>query len=126
MNLALLAAAVGTVLVGSIHSVVGERRIFRRASGGVAGAQDSGTLELGRYRGILRASWHITTFLGFGMAAVMLHLALVPAEAPLALALRLGLLVPIAASAAAVFWWTRGRHPGWIGLAMVAVLCGLA
>jgi hypothetical protein len=116
MNAALAASALLCAATGLAHSFLGERMIFGRS-----GARP----ELpARFRGILRASWHATTLLGFGLAAVMLHHA--TSSAPVPHAVRFGISAATAASSAAVLVWTRGRHPGWIALAAVAGLCLLA
>ncbi|MGL4240978.1 MAG: hypothetical protein ACRCTI_07690 [Beijerinckiaceae bacterium] len=116
MNMTLAAAAALCAATGLVHSVLGERMIF-------ANAEMHDRLPA-RFRGIIRASWHATTLLGFGLAAVMLHHA--ASGAPMPLAIRLGTSSAIAAAGAAVLIWTAGRHPGWIALGIVAGLCLMA
>jgi hypothetical protein len=116
MNVWLLSAGGLAIIVGAVHSLLGERMIFR------LDVRESGVS--GRYRGILRASWHATTLFGWALAAVMLQGALSPS--PLPPAVRISIVAAMGLAAGAVLWWTRGRHPGWIGLLAVAVLCALA
>ena len=54
MSLMLLVAAGLTVAIAMVHSVLGERRIFRRLRGGVP--------QLSAFQvGILWASWHLVS-----------------------------------------------------------------
>ena len=68
------------------------------------------------HRGILRATWHATTLFGFAIAATLLHYAGAAESMPLVI--RLAIVLALAGSAVAVLWWTKGRHPGWVGLAV--------
>lgn len=126
MNKWMIAAATLCGLVGLIHSVMGEQRIFRhlRRAGQVVPTEGETLLREHQVR-ILWASWHLVTVLSWVLTAVMIWLAqpaarLVSAgrvEFTLALAFSLaGLLVLIS---------NRGRHLGWIALWTVAVLVGI-
>ena len=122
MNTFLVAASLLLALVGLIHTVLGERLIFRhlRVAGVVASAPAGPLRE--RHVRILWATWHAVTALGWGMSLILLQLAWTD---------------PAAAAQTNVLWWvigalllasalvalgTRARHPGWIGLLLVAVL----
>lgn len=119
MNAWLISAALLLVAMGVIHSLLGERLIFR-ASRSVAGARERG--GWGRYTGIVRATWHLVSLLGWWIAAVLAHAAQAPAGAVLP-GWSAGLLV-----AATVFGGllvaaqTQGRHPGWVGLLTAGAL----
>lgn len=69
MSLMLLAAAALTVAIAVVHSVLGERRIFRRLRGG-------GEPRLSAFQvGILWSSWHLVSLFGLALAAALFCLA---------------------------------------------------
>jgi hypothetical protein len=123
MNLYFVAAAALTIIVGLVHSVLGEVMIFSRMrQQGFVPANGGGLLRESNVR-ILWASWHVLTVLGWGMGAILLWLAL-PSSASnpfVAHAVAVSMLV----GSAFVAGGTKGRHPGWIGLLGVAVLVWL-
>ena len=119
MNSLLVAAAVLAVLVGLIHSALGEILIFRRLPRASNGA-------LPQPHGVLWATWHIASVLGWALAALLWKLAASPAPPPLQQFLLTAIATAFAASALLVLIGTRGRHPGWAGLGGVAVLIWLA
>ena len=122
-----LAAAAGVLfLVALAHSVLGEAMVFRRVRGAAWLQADTGR-RLGRgHLGILWATWHGLTALGWGVAAVFGWLARLPstARAPLAF-VDDALVAALAVTALLVFVGARGRHPGWVGLLATAVLAWL-
>lgn len=125
MNSYFIAAAILAFLVGLGHSVLGEVMIFARLrQGGLIPTNGGGLLRESNVR-ILWASWHLLTVLGWGMAAILLVLAIpVPqwvGQPIIAQAIALSMLL----GSALVAIGTNGRHPGWIGLLGVAVLVWL-
>lgn len=121
MNTWLAVATVLAVLTGLVHSVFGEILIFRRLP-----RDSSGQPLQWRPLGVLWATWHIATVLGWALAAVLWQLALATEPS----ALREFTLNAVAAaygvSGLLVLIGTRGRHPGWAALGAVAVLILLA
>jgi hypothetical protein len=124
MNAYLAAAATLTALVGLVHSVLGERLVFSRMRQGHLVPTNGGTVLREPHVRILWASWHVLSVLGWAIAAVILMLAAEPLSDLHAFLLH---VMPIAmlASAALVFYGTKARHPGWLGLLGVAVLTWL-
>lgn len=121
MNSGLAVASVLAVLVGVIHSVLGEILIFR--------AQPRAGKSLARHRrpfDILWATWHIASVMGWALAALLWHLATVSEPSPLRSFLVLAIVLAYAASGLLVLVGTLGRHPGWLGLFGVALLVWLA
>lgn len=128
MNPWLVAASAVVFITGLLHSVLGERMIFRhlRRHGVVP---DGGTPVLrGFQTRILWASWHLATVFGWGLAGLLLWLA-----SPAAQQASAGVIETISASALAaggglVLCSNRGRHPGWVALLLAAglVWVGLA
>jgi hypothetical protein len=119
----LLAAAVVAVLVGVIHSVLGELLIFRKLrQGTIVPGLIAAPLEPRNVR-ILWATWHLASAFGFGFAAILLTLALPAASQNFEIILAIaGAFV---AGSLLVLIATRGRHPGWVGLLVVSVLAYL-
>lgn len=125
MNAYLAAAAVLAVVVGLVHSILGETLIFARLRRGRVIPSDGGTALRPRHVRILWASWHLLTIFAWALVAVLVRVA----DAPAAGALRTPVLFVVAGAmllgALLVGVATAGRHPGWVGLLGVAVLCAL-
>ncbi len=121
MNIALTTAGVLTMVIGLVHSVMGEYLIFRRMRKGTLIPSVVQPLLRERHIRILWATWHVVTVFGFGFAAILLS----SARPESALDLRTFSLQAIAAStgiaACLVLWATKGKHPGWLGLILVTV-----
>ncbi|GMV28641.1 MAG: hypothetical protein AMXMBFR59_07660 [Rhodanobacteraceae bacterium] len=117
----LACAAALAVLVGLVHSVLGEILIFRRAASIQAGGN-----RHPRPFGILWATWHIATVMGWALAVVLWKLAAMHDPSPLRDFLLLVIAITYAVSGLLVVIGTRARHPGWAGLFGVAVLVWLA
>ncbi len=121
VNTSLVVATALAVLVGVVHSVLGERLIFRHQPRAADNAR--------RHRrpfDILWATWHIASVLGLALAAVLWKLAAMPEPSALREFLLLAIALAYALSGVLVLVGTRGRHPGWAGLVGVAVLVWLA
>jgi len=127
MRTVLLMAAGGVLLlVGAIHSVLGERLIFRRLrDGGVIPTAGAPPLQARHVR-ILWATWHIVTLFGVACAAMLFRNAAPSTNDATQAFVEQAIAMAAAASALLVLVATRGRHPGWIGLLVVAVLVWLA
>jgi len=122
----ILAMAAGlAIFTGVAHSVLGELLIFRHLrKGTLVPDQDAPPLK-GRHIRILWATWHLATVFGLAMAVVLAQLAVDP-QVPI---LRLVVSATVAAYAGGsilVLVGTRGRHPGWIALGLVAALTWIA
>ncbi|HEY1014712.1 MAG TPA: hypothetical protein VGE07_18520 [Herpetosiphonaceae bacterium] len=126
MNWYLVAGGVALAAIGLIHSVLGERRIFRRLRGASFIPTDGGSHLREPHVRILWATWHLATALSWGLAAILLWLAL-PSSQPLAQSPIPALIAAaVFASGGLVLIGTNDRHPGWIGLLGAAVLIWLA
>jgi hypothetical protein len=121
MDPLLASAAALAVLTGIVHSVLGEYLIFRHLRRGtLVPGLEAPPLRSRNIR-ILWATWHALTVFGWAFAGVLLQIALSPQASPL----DAFLTATVAANACAsllVLVGTRGRHPGWIALAVVATL----
>ncbi len=125
MNDYFVAAAALAFLVGIIHSVLGEILIFRRLRTGGVVPTNGSTLLDERHVRILWASWHVLSVMGWGMASILLWLAMEPSAAGNTAFIEKAIIASMLGGALLVLIGTRGRHPGWIGLLGVAILVWL-
>jgi hypothetical protein len=116
----LISAAALLVLIGLVHSVLGEKyilqRLFRQPLPKLFG-DDEFTKRT------LRFAWHITSLLFFGFAAI---LALLHFEAGSARNLLRVTAICFAATALTALIASRGRHLSWPVFTAIAALCWLA
>ncbi|MES2889627.1 MAG: hypothetical protein V4739_16660 [Pseudomonadota bacterium] len=126
MNWYFVTAAALAFTIGLVHSVLGERLIFRRmrSSGSIIPTEGGQVLREAHVR-ILWASWHLVTVLGWCMAALLVWLALPSSAQPPALSfVAKAIAVSMLVSSLLIFIGTQGRHLGWVGLLAVAVVAG--
>ena len=115
MNWYLAAAGVLSLALGVVHSVLGEVMIFRRRGSEIAK----------RYRGIIRATWHVASVFGWGVGAILLRLAQSSSAATHQSFLESSIAVVMLASGLITLYGTRARHPGWVVFLGIAVLVWL-
>lgn len=121
MNYYLLVAGCITFVVGLIHSILGEVLIFQKLrTNGIIPTKGGAILKEHNVR-ILWASWHLVTIFGVGLGVVMIILAQSLARDTLRYYLENTLCSSMLLGAMLVFVATRARHPGWLGLMIVAV-----
>lgn len=125
MNPYLVAAGVLAFVVGLVHSVLGERLVFRRLRKEGFIPTHGGTLLGERHVRILWASWHVLTVVGWGMASILFRLASPQPSVGGTWFVEDAIAVSMLCSAVLVFVGTKARHPGWAGLLCVAVLVWL-
>lgn len=122
MNGYFMAAGALAFATGLIHTVYGERLVFRRMRGAGLIPTNGGQVLREPHVRILWATWHLATVLGWMGAAMLAWLAL-PAQAGLADSfISRAIIVANLASSALVFFGTQGRHPGWVALLGTAIL----
>ena len=124
MNTLLFAAGLVSILVGLIHSALGEFLIFNKLRAGKLVPVLAKAPLQERHVRILWATWHIASIFGWAVGGILIKLATIDSAVSIVIAdyisiamLASGLLVLIA---------TKGKHPGWIGLCTVAILCHFA
>ena len=122
----LVAAGSVALLTALVHSVLGEMLIFRhlRTKGLVPTMTAPPLTE--RHVRILWATWHLASLFGFSIAAVLLQMAFTDSERSLRVVVLLAVIFAHMGGAILVLVSTKGRHPGWIALLLIAVLTGLA
>ena len=126
INWLLVAAAALAFVVGLVHSLLGERLIFRRMRVGGVIPTNGGTVLREAHVRILWASWHVLTVFGWCIAALLLWLSQAPPQQPSTAHVANLLIVTMLASSGIVLIGTKGKHSGWVGLLGVALLILLA
>jgi hypothetical protein len=124
MNTPLLLAAAGLALIGLVHSVLGEVLVFRklRTHGLVPTAGYPVLRE--RHVRILWASWHLVTVLGWALGALLWRMGGGSWGNDLATWVDNTTTLALLVCALLVGFATKGRHPAWCALLVVAVLVG--
>ncbi len=121
MHTMLIAAGVIALITGILHSVLGEMLIFRHLrSGGLVPTIAAPPLHERNIR-IIWATWHLASVFGWAFAGILLSLAIAPTDSPRALIVNAVVFAHLA-GALLVLIGTKGRHPGWIAILLVAAL----
>jgi hypothetical protein len=119
----LFTAGVLAVLLGLIHSILGEVLIFKRLREGGIIPTNGGSLLKERNVRILWASWHLVTVFGWGIGAILCWFALSASEQVVIPSfVTNAVFVTMMASSMLVLIGTKGKHPGWIILLAIAIL----
>lgn len=116
MNLTFFLAGVLSILLGIIHSILGERMIFQSLR------KEGGNSLIDKYRGILWATWHLVTLFGGCLGFYLLELAGVNIPGTFTVYISFTMFL----GALFVFIGTKSKHPGWIILLLIAVLVLIA
>lgn len=122
MNALLLLASCLTILVGLVHSYLGEKLIFSHLRNGQVVPTRIGEPLRERHIRIIWATWHIVSILGIGMAGLLFWLSLPSTNIENVQLIKNTIAIPMFLSAMLVLWATKGKHPGWVGLSLVAIL----
>jgi len=126
MQTYMLVAGTIAIVVGLVHSILGEILIFRHLrSGGLVPANGAPPLKERNIR-ILWATWHLASVFGWAFAMVLLRLAASDSHASLQALVVNAIVFAYLGGALFVLIGTRGRHPGWIALLGVAALTWLS
>ena len=124
MKIILIVAAVVAIVVGVVHSVLGEVLIFNKLrTSGVVPSKSAPPLQERNIR-ILWSTWHLASVFCWAFTGILISLALDPKSVGTA-ALNATTFAFVGGSLL-VLVGTKGRHPGWIGLLVVAILVFLA
>ena len=121
MQTMFIAAGAIALITGMAHSALGEILIFRHLrSGGLVPTLGAPPLRARNIR-IIWATWHLASVFGWAFAGILLRLAVAPHDSPRALMVAAVVFAHLAGSLL-VLIGTKGQHPGWIALLLVAVL----
>ncbi len=122
MQAYMFAAGLLALIVGAVHSVLGEILIFSHLrSRGLVPSMGAPPLRE-RHTRILWATWHLTSVFGWASGVVLLRLASPSTESSLQALVENTIVVAFLGGSFLVLIGTKGRHPGWIGLLGVAAL----
>ena len=109
-DLILQCAGIAAIVVALIHGVLGETKVFARA-----------TIEPPRLRTLIRVVWQAGTVAWIGGGVLLIAAPWMQSEPA-----RHWIIVTIATvygvGALANAWWSRGRHFGWMALGSVIML----
>lgn len=121
MQILFFAAGVLAALTGVVHSVLGERLIFRfLRQGSFVPTTSTPPLRESHIR-ILWATWHVGSVFGWAFAGILLHLAFAPLDTSLSQFVLSAIVSSYFGASMLVLVGTKGQHPGWIALLLVAV-----
>ncbi len=125
MQIYLFVAGVLALIIGAVHSVLGEVLIFRhlRSRGFVPSLGAPPLRE--RHIRILWASWHLATVFGGALGLVLLRIASQTTGSSLETFAENAIVFAFLGGSFLVLVGTKGKHPGWIGLLGVATLVWL-
>jgi hypothetical protein len=122
MNWYFVSAAALAFTIGLVHSLLGERLIFRRMrTAGIVPTNGGQVLREPQVR-ILWASWHVVTLMGWCVGVFLLWLAVPSSRLLGQSSIVTAVAVTMLGSSILVLFGTRGRHAGWVGLLGVAIL----
>ena len=118
-SFALVTAAILTIVIGVVHSWLGEVRLI----GPLVSAKTSqGILAKSAFaRGVLRFAWHLTSIAWWGLAAMMWELSSGPIAGHDRVILAIIGLMFLATGATTLIA-SRGRHLAWIVFLAIAGL----
>ncbi len=122
MQIFLFIAGSLAILVGLVHSILGEVLIFSRLRNDEIVPTSPAPPLQERHVRILWASWHMVSIFGWAFGAILLRMAFPATEQLFFLFVKDSIIVSTFVSALIVLVATKGRHPGWVGLLAVAVL----
>ncbi len=126
MNFYLFAAACLIIIIGLIHSILGETLIFSRMrNNGFIPTKGDPVLKERHIR-ILWASWHLVTLFAWCMAFLIFKLSIAASDQNRFFDVEQAILYTMLGGSALVLIGTRGRHPGWLGMLVIAILIALA
>jgi len=110
------------LVTGLVHSVLGEVLVFRHLRcGGIVPAMGAPPL-LERNIRIIWATWHLATLFGWVFAGILLRLAFSPHNYSIDELVVNSIVFAYFGGSLLVLIGTKGRHPGWIALLVVAAL----
>ncbi len=121
------AAGVLALLTGLAHSVLGEILIFRHLRNtGFVPSMGAPPLRERNIR-IIWATWHLASVFGWAFAGILLGVAFMAENDCFSVDIVLSAIIfAYLGGSVLVLVGTKGRHPGWIALLVVAALAWFA
>lgn len=126
MNLYAFLAGVLTFLLSAIHSLLGEKLIFRHIAKGGLREADALALFPARRWASMRSTWHLVSLMGCGLGALLVAIGTWPTKETSVQTTKAILATTFLVCA--LYWvlGTRGKHPAWIVMVIIAGLALLA
>jgi len=125
MNIYYLSAGCLSLLLGIVHSILGEVLIFKnkRKNGSIISTICNENLKQKHLR-IICATWHLASLFGFASAIILIKIAMDPIKNEVIHSSFIAATISIVMflSAALVLIATKRKYPGWIVLLIIAVL----
>lgn len=125
MNIYLLVAGILFIFLGIAHSVIGEYLIFndKRNKGSLVPSKKSAELKE-RHLRIIWATWHLSSFLGWCIGAILIKISLEQNELNSNITDFIVQSIKYATfvSSLLVLFATKGKHPGWVGFLLIGIL----
>ncbi|AUP80674.1 hypothetical protein [Flavivirga eckloniae] len=125
MNIYLLIAGILCFILGLSHSILGELLIFQHKKGHkkiVPTIVKSDLKE--RHLRIIWATWHLASFLGWCIGAILIKIALKQnlQSTEIAKFIISSITVSMLCSSFLVLIGTKGKHPGWVVFLVIGIL----
>jgi len=124
MNIYFLTAGILCLLLGLVHSILGERLIFRskRQKGSLVPTKTSTLLKKPHLR-IIWATWHFASIFGWCVGALLIKIALEPQRLDHNLLdfIINSTIITVFTSSLLVIIGTKARHPGWVVLFLIGL-----
>jgi len=117
-----------SLTLGVIHSAMGEILIFQRMRKGHVIPTNGHPVLKERHVRILWASWHLVTVFGWGVGIILLRYSLSGLPDPEYTNqsfIENTILFSMLSGALLVFIGTKGKHPGWVVLLVIAILLAI-
>ena len=125
MNIYFFIAGVLCIILGLVHSFLGEQLIFRnKRKAGLLVPTITNTDLRERHLRIIWATWHLASLFGWCIAAILIKIA-ITYNAPDVVMIDFiipSITVTNFLGALLVLVGTKGKHPGWIVLLIIAIL----
>src|SRR3954447_24241120 len=109
-DILLQCSGIAAIAVALIHGVLGETKVFARA-----------TIEPPRLRTLIRLVWQAGTVAWIGGGVLLIAAPLMASE-PARHWIIVTIAVVYGAAALANAWWSHGRHFGWMALSAVIAI----
>jgi hypothetical protein len=111
------------ILLGLIHSVLGETLIFKHMRDGGIVPTNGGSQLRERHLRIVWATWHLVSVFGWGIGTILCWFALSSSRLDMMPSFVLNsLVITLLVGSSLVLFGTRGKHPGWLVLMAIALL----
>ncbi|WP_281991678.1 hypothetical protein [Aquimarina aggregata] len=125
MNIYLIISGILCLILGLLHSILGELLIFRtkkKTNKLVPTLVTNGLKE--RHLRIIWATWHLTSFFGWCIGTLLIKIALDQnlVSKELLKFIIASISISMLCSSILVFTATKGKHPGWIILLGISIL----